>query len=147
MDLPFFLRQLLMESSTEKRNEIWSRKWIISSVLSHRRQLLVSLPIRPLNFLFDVYIVWLNKISESQILLRIFVTTEDFGIVWQNSQFIYQRIMHLLGGAFKKSATSANEQCVAGEYDPIVACVNVIAYMSARMTWCEQTFHRQVANF
>lgn len=57
-------------------------------------------------------------------------------------------MMHLFSGALEESTAARDEQRVASKHGFLLAFVrahgDVIAYVSGRVTWCEECSHVQV---
>lgn len=86
----------------------------------HRGLSNFALSLAPINLGRNVCIIRLDVAAKFQVLDRILVAAVNVCLIGELRQFLNQRSVHLLGGAFEKTATAAQKQSIASEHSFII---------------------------
>lgn len=86
----------------------------------HRWLANFALRLAPLNLGQDVSIIRLNVVAKLQVLGGIFVAAVNVRLIGELREFLNQRSVHLLGGAFEEPAAASQEKRIASEHSFVV---------------------------
>lgn len=100
-----------------------------------------SLRLAPLNLGRDVDVIRLDVVAKLQVLGGIFVAAVHVSLVGELREFLNQRRVHLLGGAFEESPAASQEKCIASEHSFIITsrCLHKITNMTLKRERLEFT--------